>query len=47
MQPKSMYQAYQLALQNKNSNIFVEFCKRTNLTVETVEKFISVYPITF
>jgi hypothetical protein len=42
-----MIQAYKLALEAKNSNIFVEFCKKTNLSFSTVEKFIIVYPINF
>ena len=46
--PKSMIQAYLKALEAKDASIFHNFVNSVrNLTGSTVDKFISVYPISF
>ncbi len=45
---KSMYQAYQQALEAKDASIFHNFVNSVrNLDVLTVNKFTTIYPITF
>ena len=42
-----MYQAYNKALESKNSEIFVEFVRNTNLPIDVVTRFTNVYPLNF